>query len=457
MAPRGTSVVRINLTHTLELLQTHISAALCRTVFATVRTTERQRQWTLEALVRFWLAVILRAPRALSHALAEARAGTDPLVPRVTATPEAFFKRCRDLRPAFFAEVFAQFTARLVAATPARYAADLAPLQARFSAVLVVDGSRLAAIAHRLKLLWEERAVILPGCLLAVYDLGRGLCRDLVFDPDAAAAELPRAQALLAQLPGGALLVGDRLYGAAVWFAALGAHGLWGVTRRNRRLGLRTLRRLSRRAHAGGRLEEWLVAAGSGVSAPVQTLRYIRWRQGRITHELLTNVLEPQQLAAAEALALYPRRWRIERMYFDLKAVLNLNRVYAANPNAVAMQVFAAGCVYNALRVAQAEVATVARVAPEAIAPAKLFPKVAAACAAAAFFELGVLATQRLNPGRRVRRPTLSRQPFVTVALDAILVEPRTGARRRRRFCPARRRWKSLVRVRGARRRLKLS
>ncbi len=106
---------------------------------------------------------------------------------------------------------------------------------------------------------------------------------------------------------------------------------------------------------------------------------------------------------------------------------------------------------------AQAEVAAAAGIAPEALAPAKLFPKVATACAAAAFFELGVLATQRLNPGRRVRRPKLSRQPFVTVSLETILVEPRTGARRRRRFCPARRRWKSLVRVRGARRRLKLS
>jgi hypothetical protein len=41
MAPRGTPAVRINLTHTLELLHTHISAVLCRTVFATVRTTER--------------------------------------------------------------------------------------------------------------------------------------------------------------------------------------------------------------------------------------------------------------------------------------------------------------------------------------------------------------------------------------------------------------------------------
>ncbi len=69
MAPPRSAPVRIDLVRVLELLRTHITATLCQTVFATVRTTERQRCWTLEVLVQFWLAVILRAPRALSQAL----------------------------------------------------------------------------------------------------------------------------------------------------------------------------------------------------------------------------------------------------------------------------------------------------------------------------------------------------------------------------------------------------
>jgi hypothetical protein len=70
----------------------------------------------------------------------------------------------------------------------------------------------------------------------------------------------------------------------------------------------------------------------------------------------------------------------VERMYFDLKTVLNLNRIYAANPHAVAMQVYAAGLVYNALRVAQSEAAAQIGVLPEEISPAKFFPRVAVAC-----------------------------------------------------------------------------
>ncbi len=453
MGPACSAPVRIDLVRVLELLRTHITAALCQTVFRTVRTTERQRLWTLEALVQFWLAVILRAPRALSQALYETLEGREPLFPVVQASPEAFFERCQSLRPAFFAEIFRRFTARLLRAVPARYAADLAPLQARFAGLGVVDGSRLAAIAHRLKLLWPERAVVLPGCLLAVYDVGRGLCRTLAFSADAAAAELTRARAVLATLPRDTLVLADRLYGTAVWFAALTAQGCWGVVRYNRRLGLRKLRRLRRRRYHGGRLEDWLVEAGGGRTPPV--LRYVQWRRGRVVHAVLTSVLDPRRLAATEALALYPVRWTIERLFYDLKEVLNLNRVYAANPNAIAMQVYAAACVYNACRVAQAEVAAAAGLAPEAISPAKFFPKLAAGCYCYTLWELWWLQTKRANPGRRLRQPALAERRFAQVQPESILVEHRTGPRRKRRFCPARAKWKSLKHVRGGRKLLR--
>jgi len=336
MGPSRSAPVSVDLVRALELLRTHITAALCQTVFATIRITERQRRWTLQALVEFWLAVILRAPRALSQALYETLEGSEPLFPRVEATPEAFFQRCQSLRPAFFAEIFTRFTAGLLTATPARYAQDLAEVPARFAGVVVVDGSRLAAIAHRLKLLWAERAVVLPGCLLAVYDLGHGLCRTVAFCADAAAGELARAQAALVTLPRDTLVLADRLYGNGVWFAALAAQGCWGLVRRNRRLGLRKVRRLSRRQAQGGRLTDWIVETGGSRTTPPQRLRYIRWQRGATVRAVLTNILDPTRLSAPEALALYPRRWSVERLFFDLKEVLNLNRVYAANPNAIA-------------------------------------------------------------------------------------------------------------------------
>lgn len=443
--------VRINLLRVVGVLQEHITSALCQTVFRRVRTTERQRKWTLEALVHFWTGIILRAPQALSQALLDSLDGREPLLPCIQATTEAFFQRCRDLRWAFFAEVFHRFTARLLEQVPARYAAAMAPVHARFSGIVLIDGSRLAAIAHRLKILHLERAVVLPGSLVAIYDLARGLCRALYFTADAAASEMTRAKAILAELGRDLLVVGDRLYCTADFFQALGAHQCWGLFRRHRSLSLRRQRRLRKRKHRGGLLEDWIVSAGSGQKTPVQTLRYIRWRCGATRHELLTNVLDPTRLPADEALALYPYRWRIERMFFDLKEVLNLNRFYAANPNAVAMQVYAAAMVYNAMRVAQGEVAAEAGIEPERISPAKFYPRMAAACSTYVTAQLFEQRVRQLNRGRRVRLPDWSQERWASVALTPIQVEHRRGRRRKRRYCKARRQWKSFSRVRGGR------
>jgi Transposase DDE domain len=438
----------IDLDRLVDLLQRHLTPALCRAAFGRVRIRERQRAWTLHALVRFWIAIVLHAPKALSQALAEARDNADSPFPAVRATPEAFFQRCRALRPAFFAEVFRDFTTRLLSAVPPRYTAELAPVRERFAAIVVLDGSRLAAIARRLKLLWNERAVILPGCLLGVYDLGHGLCRTLAFEPDAAASELTRALAVLDELAPNTLVLGDRLYGTAAFFGALQQRQCWGLVRRSRRLTLHKRRRLCKRPRWGGCLEDWEVQAGTGATAPAQTLRYIRWRGRGVRYEVLTNVLAPQQLPPEDAVALYPYRWGIERMFFDLKEVLNLNRLYAANPNAVAMQVYAAAMVYNGMRVAQSEAAAQVDIAPEEISPAKFFPKVAAA------FYLTLL-EQRWE--RELRRRGWRLHPHLIryhhrAVLTSVRVERRSDHRRRRRFCEARRRWKSLAHVRGGRR-----
>ena len=147
-------------------------------------------------------------------------------------------------------------------------------------------------------------------------------------------------------------------------------------------------------------------------------MRYIRWRHGGTRYELLTNVLAPARLAAAEALALYPYRWRIERMYFDLKEVLNLNRIYAANPNAVAMQVYAAGIVYNALRVAQEEVAA-PRGLPEEISPAKFFPKMVAACQTYVVAQQWERRLRRRHPRPRFRMIDWRTERWASVAVSA--------------------------------------
>ena len=132
---------RVDLAGTIELLHTHLTAALCHTVFRHVRIRERQRQWTLAALAQFWITVILTAPRSLTQVLQETGVLIPRLGPAAQTTPEAFFQRAERLRPQFFQVLYEAFVARLLPDAPATYAAALCGLRERFPEVWVLDGT----------------------------------------------------------------------------------------------------------------------------------------------------------------------------------------------------------------------------------------------------------------------------------------------------------------------------
>jgi hypothetical protein len=448
----GSRKATIDLLATARLLNTHLTERLAEEVFQETRTGERERLWSLYGLANFWTHIVLHSPGSITQALEEAARGEGKIWPVTSGSPQAFFERCQTLSWKFFARLFHRFASSVAPEAKTAFAREFQSLQRHFSNVWIADGSRLDAIAHRLKLLWDVRSPILPGCILAFYDLFRGYPRLLRFDPDAARAEMHRVREALPDVPRGTLLLGDRLYASVQLFEDLTQRGLWGLCRRSQRLNLQKLKRLSQRKVDDGILEDWLVEAGCGATAPKQQLRYIRFTQGRIVRELLTNVLDPQKLSALTALQLYPRRWDIERMFYDLKEVLNLHRFYAANPNAVAMQVFAAAMVYTTMRVAQADASTQAGLDPEEFSPKKLFPRVAKACATLAGVELGYIWTCQENPRRRLKPPRLKGRPEFTTPLDEITVQKRNGSRRQRRYCKARKRWKSFAHVSGGKR-----
>lgn len=435
---------RVDLLGPVRILHKHLTQALCEQVFAAGRATERRRIWTLQQIALFWTAVILRAPASLRQALDEAHRGVGGY-PHVQATSQAFFERAKGLRWTFFRDLFDAFLARVLAGHRPVFDASLRKKLAAFPEVWVVDGSGLDAIAHRLKVLWDERVVVLPGSLLVFYDLFRGLPRKFLFHEEAMGSEVGRTEAVLASIAKGTLLVGDRAYGSVRLFAAVAAHGLFLLSRRNKSVKLRERTRMRRAEHDGGVLEEFLVVAGAGSNGvEPQRLRLVRWTKGSKVVELVTNVLDATMLPGATALLLYRRRWSIERMFFDLKDVLNLHRFYAANVNAVAMQVYAAALVYVALRAAQAQIARDVGVAPERLSVPKLFPRVAVASHDLAAGELTFLATQVANPEVKLREPDWDALDFAWVALASVLVEPRGDERRTRRYCLARRRHASL-------------
>lgn len=442
--------VEILLPPILELIQFHLTASLCQQVFDSERINERQRLWTLDAMFMFWNEVILRAPPSLTHALQECFGGNWTSV-HVEATPEAFFQKSQNLHPRFFNRLFHEFITRLAPEAPANYANEVVSLLSSYEGVWVIDGSRLSAVWKRLKILQNVKAAVLPGCLTVAYDLFRGIPRIVEFYADAAISESKRAREFLKKIPKGILLVGDRLYGVPCIMVEALKRDVKVVARYNATVKLRHVKRLRKKKHKGGVLIDELVEAGGSQRVPYVRMRHIHWKKGNIIRRLVTTELDPKVLTAEMALKLYPFRWSIERMFYDLKVVLGLNNICCANPNGVAQQVYACCIVYSAMRVVQAETARKCEgIIPEDISEKKFFVKIAVAHMEYIYGLIGFLLTKEANPNVDLKEPDWSKLKSAKVLLKDILREKRKPGRRKKEFCKERRKWKSFKHVENA-------
>ncbi len=440
--------IEVNLAPTVSFLHEHITESLCDEIFEDVRTRERQRKWSLFALARFWLAVILDPPTSLTQLLERTRRlSPKGFLPQVAASAESFFQKCKALSSSFFMALYHHFIERVLPEAPTAYCQEVAYLQERFADVLVIDGSRLDKIAHRLKIFWSEEAAILPGCITAVYDLFRGIATQLWFDPDAAKAEHTRGIMAVECLRQGTLLLGDRLYCSTKLFLALAENHCFGLFRRNKAVSITKVRLLSKFKKGDQTVEDWLVKAGKG-GGPIE-LRMIVLKKKQTVYEAVTNILDPKRLRAQDAIALYPLRWTVERLFFDLKVVLNLKKFYAANPNAVAMQVYAAAMVHAAFRIAQADVARRVDIAPEELSPKKLFPLLSLVSIKLVEARFHFKRTCDANPGLELLEPTWDDDADMIISLRSIRVQRRSKNRKKREFSPERRKWKSINMIEG--------
>lgn len=444
MAEQPDPEARVDLLEVVEVLHEHLTPALVDNAYEALRGTERERAWTLRHLVQFWTAVILRAPRSLLQALRDMAGGVGSGYPQVEASPQAFFQRCQDLHWEFFAAVFRAFVRSLSEREPPRFARQHAALASRFPRILILDGSALDPVARRLKVTQGHPAVPIPGMVLACYDLLRGTLADLLFSSTLRRGELAMAREAMAKLKADTLLVADRLYGTPKLLAEATQKGLWAVFRYQPGAQFKDMQLLGKTSVQDGELEDWSLALGAraGVAA-----RLIRLRRGAKEYLFITNVLDPQALSAREVADLYRDRWQVERLFQDLKEVLNLKRFYCANSNAVAMQVFACAIVHTAMRVAQGRIAHAAAVEPEDLSEAKLFPLLAAVSATLTTLEAGFFATELANPGYRLAKPDWRTVCATEIPLKKILADKTRGRRPRPGAPPIRpgaNRWQEL-------------
>ena len=176
---------------------------------------------------------------------------------------------------------------------------------------------------------------------------------------------------LWAQLKAGDILLGDRAYGDYVTLAGLPQQGVDVVTRlhQRRKVDFRKARRLG---HDDGVFVWYKGDQQSSILTPAEwaalpneiQVRIVRFtaacrgfRSQRIT--LVTTLLDVEKYPAAELIALYARRWRLELCLRDVKTTLGLERLRCQSPAMVRKELLAGLIAHNLIRCVMAEAAGV--------------------------------------------------------------------------------------------------
>ena len=150
----------VDLLETCRLVNSILTEDLCDEVFATTRIDERQRTWSLHVLATFWTGVILESPPSLTQAVEQAVRSGLVEGSRGAPTPQGFFDRAKTLKWTFFAELFDRFVEAITPQAPPTFSAEFAFLRKHFPEIWVIDGSRLDAVRHRLKILWNASTYV---------------------------------------------------------------------------------------------------------------------------------------------------------------------------------------------------------------------------------------------------------------------------------------------------------
>ena len=247
--------------------------------------------------------------------------------------------------------------------------------------VKVADGSttQLADTPKNQKRYPQSRSQK-PGCgfpvlkFVALFSLTSGAVLNVVLGR-LRHHDLRLFRQLWEQLKKGDILLGDRAWGEYTTLAGLPRQGVDGVARRHarRKVDFRKAQRLAQ--HDG--LFVWTKGCQpSKILTPKQwrqlpaqiTVRVIRFtatirgfRSRRVT--LVTTLTDAQLYPAAEIIALYARRWRLELCLRDLKTTMGMEQLRCKTPDMAEKELLAYLVAHNLIRCVIAE--TVARYAVE--------------------------------------------------------------------------------------------
>jgi hypothetical protein len=220
---------------------------------------------------------------------------------------------------------------------------EVAWAQARFTACLIVDGSTLDALIRKVGLLRDLPSHPLAGKMTALLHLGSQLPDKVWFDMKATSHDQSFWEAILAHIQAGSLLLFDLGYTNFTCFRQLTEKGVTFITRARSNLKVEVAQVLVKTSV----FRDTIVWIGTGDER--QQVRLVEVLYGDSWRRFLTNELVPEQLPARYLVALYYRRWTIERAYATIKRLLGLAYFWCGSQNALELQLWSTWIVYTVL------------------------------------------------------------------------------------------------------------
>jgi hypothetical protein len=248
------------------------------------------------------------------------------------------------------AELFSRVLQSILPILQGRWQARQRPLPpavawatAHFTAVLIADGSTLDVLLRKIGLLRDAGKAPLAGRMLAVLDLASRLPRQVWYDADPNGHDARFWDRWLSVIPPGALVIFDMGFTDFARWATLTAQNVTWLTRAKKNLKYDVVKALVHTASIQDRI------VGIGEGATRQHVRLIEVQAHGTVYRYLTNALDLARLPTAQAVALYPQRWRVEDAFAIVKRLLGLAYFYCGAENAIEMQVWATWLLYAVL------------------------------------------------------------------------------------------------------------
>lgn len=300
---------------------------------------------------------------------------------------EAAYGKLRRVPPELSMGFLEECTQRLEALLPPETSAEALPASLEGIEVVILDGKQIKKVAKRLGPVRGRPGKVIGGKILVAYLPRKGLAVAMAAERDGEANDIrlmpeaiPRTRARVA---GVRLWVADRQFGDLNQPELLSQQGDHFLLRRSLRLGFHADPDRPARPYvdAQGRrvIDQW----GWIGSPKEKRRRYVRQihlaRPGAEDIYLVTDLRDEQLYPAEDLLAVYLKRWEIERVFQKITEVFALRRLIGSTPEATIFQAAFCLVLYNLLQVLRAFVAASQEgVVAESVSMEKLFDDVQA-------------------------------------------------------------------------------